>query len=456
MNNVAVLNIVGLTERLLGSDATPFLNKWSKNRIQHVKPLLPAVTCSVQATYLTGKWPNEHGIIGNGWFHKDYQEIKFWHQSNKLIQSPLIWDELKRENPEFTCANMFWWFNMYSSVDYSVTPRPQYRSDGLKIPDCYSEPANLRDELQTSLGQFPLFNFWGPKTSIKSSEWIADASLIIHDNYHPNLMFIYIPHLDYVLQKYGPNTPECDKNLQEIDDLCKKLINSLESDGRTVIALSEYGITPVNHPIHINRTLRELGYLNVRVENGKELLDAGASDAFAVCDHQIAHIYIKKSSDIDKISEKLAENAYISTILAKNEQKQHHINHDRAGDLILVSQPDSWFSYYYWENDEKAPDFARTVAIHNKPGYDPIELFFDPKKRFIYPRLISKLIKKKLGFRTLMDVIPLEASLAKGSHGQLNVESLDEPIIIGSRHQNNNLSPIEIKQLLKEAVLFSN
>tara|TARA_A100001015_G_C14952916_1_gene697513 strand:- start:139 stop:1503 length:1365 start_codon:yes stop_codon:yes gene_type:complete len=453
MKKTAVLNIVGLTKQLIG-DSTPFLRNWIKKKnISTIKPMLPAVTCSVQTTYLTGTWPNEHGIVGNGWFFKDLQEIKFWHQSNKLVKKPFIWDKIKQNNPKFTCANMFWWYNMYSNVNYSVTPRPQYRTDGLKVPDCYSHPSSLRDQLQNDLGQFPLFDFWGPKTSIKASHWIASASLKVHQWHNPDLMLIYLPHLDYVLQKFGPKTPECEHDLKELDTVCERLISSLEKKGINVCVLSEYGIEPVRTAIHVNKQLRELGMIKVREENGLELLDAGASTAFAVSDHQIAHLYIKESHLITQLKNHFMNQAGIEHVLTKDEQKKFKINHNRSGDLVLISSKDHWFSYYYWLNDKKAPDFARSVAIHNKPGYDPVELFFDPKKKLIYPTIILKLIKKKLGFRTIMDVIPIDTSLVKGSHGQTNVAPKNHPIFVGNMNNKNELLATDIFDLIESELI---
>lgn len=161
MQKTVILNVVGLTPKLI-CEHTPFLSRWSSTgKIATVTPVLPAVTCTAQATYLTGKSPDEHGIVANGWYFRDECEIKFWRQSNKLIQAPKVWEIAKEIDSDFTCANLFWWYNMYSSVDYSVTPRPMYPADGRKLPDIYSQPENLRSRLQIDLGQFPLFNFWG-------------------------------------------------------------------------------------------------------------------------------------------------------------------------------------------------------------------------------------------------------------------------------------------------------
>ena len=343
---------------------------------------------------------------------------------------------------------MFWWYNMYSTVDYSVTPRPQYRANGLKIPDCYSFPADLRDKLQEELGTFPLFHFWGPKTTIKSSEWIANASKKVQEWHNPDLLLVYLPHLDYVLQKFGHEDNNLPKDLKEIDAVCEDLITFLEAKGIDVNIISEYGITDVEQPIHINRILRKLDLINVRIENGKELLDAGASKAFALADHQLAHVYINDQSKKDQIKESLLHNEGIELVLDQKDQKEYHIDHERSGDLVVVADEKSWFTYYYWEDDSMAPDFARNVDIHNKPGYDPVEMFLDPKKKFIIPRIILKLIGKKLGFRTMMDVIPLDASLIKGSHGRVNLRDEDKALFIGSHRHTNTIAPDKIHDLI--------
>ena len=203
MKKTVVINVVGLTQRLIG-EHTPFIQSFlEKGKSAIIHPVVPAVTCTAQSTYVTGKPPSEHGIVGNGWYFKTECEIKFWRQSNKLVQAEKIWEKLQKADPHFTCANLFWWYNMYSTADYAVTPRPNYLADGRKIPDIYSHPAELRDTLQTELGQFPLFSFWGPKTSIKASQWIADAAIRTGQILNPTLSLIYLPHLDYNLQRHG-------------------------------------------------------------------------------------------------------------------------------------------------------------------------------------------------------------------------------------------------------------
>ena len=296
MQPTAVLDVVGLSPAHLGPD-TPFLTRWASERgVSPIRSVLPAVTTTAQTTYLTGCWPDEHGIVANGWYFRDTCEVRLWQQSNKLVQKPSVWDMAKARDASFTVANMFWWYAMCASTDICVTPRPQYHSDGLKIPDFYTAPAGLRDELRRELGNFPLFNFWGPNTSIASSQWIADAAIRIHRSSQPTLSLVYLPHLDYNLQRHGESHETVRQDLREIDAVCEQLIRYYEGEGVEVMVLSEYGITRVDRPVHINRALRQAGLLQVREESGWELLDPGASAAFAVVDHQIAHVYINDLS----------------------------------------------------------------------------------------------------------------------------------------------------------------
>ena len=434
MHKTVVIDIVGLSKNLIGTH-TPFLAKYIQSKqVRLIKPMLPAVTTAVQSTYLTGEWPTTHGIVGNGWYDKTDAEVKFWKQSNKLVLAEKIWDKAKKKDPDFTCAQLFWWYNMYSSADFSVTPRPNYLADGRKMPDCYAEPASLRDALQQKLGTFPLFQFWGPGANIKSTQWIADASMQTDELYDPTLTLIYLPHLDYCLQKFGSDFSKISTELNEIDRVVEQLVTFYESKHANVILLSEYGIAPVHTPIHINRILRSEGLLQIRIERGLELLDAGASKAFAVADHQVAHIYVNDSSQLNKIESILKQTPGIELVLDKVGQAEHHIHHERAGDLVLVASPHHWFTYYFWLDDQLAPDYARVVDIHKKPGYDPVEMFMTSKLRAAY-----KLLRKKLGLRYVMDVIPLDANLIKGSHGAINTEKQYWPILISDANKQATL-----------------
>jgi len=430
MKKTVVIDVVGLSTSVIG-EHTPFLQAYVKqHHLATVNPMVPAVTTAVQSTYVTGKWPSDHGIVGNGWYDREDSEVKFWKQSNKLVQAEKIWDKARRLDPDFTCAKMFWWYNMYSSADYSVTPRPQYLSDGRKMPDCYSHPASLRDHLQKELGLFPLFQFWGPGANIKSTQWIADASQLTDDLHNPTLTLIYLPHLDYCLQKFGPDISRISKELREIDEVCKQLVTFYEKKGAQVILLSEYGISPVNNPVHINRILRQEGLIQVREERGLELLDPGASKAFAVSDHQLAHIYINDPRSYKKVRAILENIPGVQMVLGRDGKRTHHLHHERTGDFVLVADNNSWFTYYYWLDDNKAPDFARLVEIHRKPGYDPVEMFLNPADPLVKLKVAGKLLKKKMGFRYLMNVIPLDATLIKGSHGRIPEDPAYHPVLI--------------------------
>ena len=435
MLRTAVLNVVGLTPGIVRSAAAQRLGRWAAGAaMTRVRPAFPAVTCTAQADYLTGQPPSVHGIVGNGWYVREDAEIKFWKQSNRLVQAPKIWERARSLDPAFTCANVFWWYNMYSTADVSVTPRPMYPSDGRKLPDVYSSPADLRGRLQTKLGTFPLFNFWGPKAGIESTRWIAEAAKFIEQQHSPTLSLVYLPHLDYNLQRVGPSDPAAAVDVRQVDEVCGELIDFFESRGVQVIVLSEYGLTDVTTPVHVNRVLRQHGLIAVREELGLELLDPGASAAFAVADHQAAHIYVNDVSRLHQVRTLLENTPGIERVLDGAGKAALRIDHPRAGDLIAIAEPRAWFTYYYWLDDGRAPDFARTVDIHRKPGYDPVELLLDPAIRVPALTVGWKLLKKSLGFRMLMDVIPLDATLVRGSHGRPGLAGADEgPLVISKQ-----------------------
>jgi predicted AlkP superfamily pyrophosphatase or phosphodiesterase len=432
VHKTAVLNVVGLTPSLLGR-FTPRLSAFATAGEQAgIGHVLPAVTTSVQSTYLTGKWPSEHGIVANGWYFRDECEVKFWRQSNRLVEQPKIWERAREIDSSFTCANICWWYNMYSSADYAVTPRPMYPADGRKLPDCWTHPGELRDWLQKELGQFPLFQFWGPMTSVKATDWIAEAAIAVDRRLDPTLSLVYLPHLDYCLQRTGTEPAAVGKDLTEIDAVCGKLIDHFSSQSARIIILSEYGIMPVSRPVHLNRVLREHGLITVREELGHELLDAGDSAAFAVADHQVAHVYVNDRSKLALVRSLLEKTPGVERVLDESGKREAHLDHPRSGELIAVAAPDAWFTYYYWLDDKRAPDFARTVDIHRKPGYDPVELLLDPAIRFPKAKIGWILARRKLGMRPSMDVIGLDASLVRGSHGRAPTAPEEGPMLMSN------------------------
>jgi len=420
---------------------TPHLKRLvERGGMRPLKVPIPAVTCTVQSTLLTGLLPSQHGIVGNGWYFRELSEIAFWKQSNYLVAGEKIWEAGRAQDSQFTCAKMFWWYNMYSSADWSATPRPMYPADGRKIPDHYAHPQDLHDELDAKLGPFPLFKFWGPLTDISSSEWIAQATLHVMQTRNPTLTLTYLPHLDYCLQRLGPDLshPRIQQDLKELDSVCGILIDYATTTGREVIVVSEYGITPVSEAIHINRALRKAGLIKVRREEfGREILDAGASAAFAVSDHQLAHIYVNDPAKLEEVRALLEGLDGVERVLDESGKRQCGLDHERAGELVAISSADRWFSYYYWLDDAVAPDFARTVDIHRKPGYDPVELFVDPELRFPMLSTGWRLAKRKLGLRTLLDVISLkDTAFVKGSHGRTSDDPDHGPLVISSRSEH--------------------
>lgn len=451
MRRTVVLNVVGLTDGLFGAP-TPRLTAF---RQAHgsvlIRPAFPAVTCTGQANYLTGAPPARHGVVGNGWYNRELAEVQFWKQSGHLLQAPRFWEDLRRADPGFTCAQLFWWFNMYSGADYSITPRPSYPADGRKVFDIYTWPYAIRPAIKRALGEFPFPTFWGPAAGVESpqggaaaaSEWIAASARWIEEQYRPTLSLVYLPHLDYGLQRLGPQHPDIATDLGRIDGLVDGLIAFFRGRGVQVVVLSEYGLTAVDTPVHLNRLFRERGWLVVKEELGLELLDAGASRAFAVADHQVAHLYLNDPSLMPAAREAVSGQAGVEAVLGHSELEALGLNHPRTGDLVAVARPNAWFTYYYWLDDARAPDFARTLDIHRKPGYDPVELFLDPAIPAVKLKILWRLLQKRLGFRMLMDVIPLDARLVRGSHGRQPDGPGDHPVLVSDAPVALPAGPIE-------------
>jgi predicted AlkP superfamily pyrophosphatase or phosphodiesterase len=452
MHPTLVLLVVGLTPDHLGPH-TPRLGALARSgAVRPLATVTPALTCSVQATFMTGGLPRDHGIVGNGWLFRDLMEVWLWRQSNRLVAGEKVWETAKRRDPAFTCANLFWWYNMAASHDIGVTPRPIYKADGRKLPDCHAVPPELREELTQALGTFPLFRFWGPATSIAASRWIADAALHVRRTRAPTLTLVYLPHLDYDLQRLGPHDPRIAKSLAEIDAVAGDLIDDAQRDGARIVVLSEYGITPVATPTHINRALRSAGLLRVRREDGGELLDIAQSAAFAVADHQIAHLYVADPGLIGEVRAIASALPGVERVLDRAEQGAIGLDHPRSGELVALARSDAWFTYYYWLDDRHAPGFARLVEIHRKPGYDPAELFLDPAIRMPKLAIGWRLAKQRLGLRTLMDVIPLDASLVKGSHGRPTDTPGAGPLVISSEPRLLPEGPVPATDV-KETIL---
>jgi len=411
--------------------------------------VFPAVTCTVQATFLTGLRPSGHGAVGNGWYFRDLAQVMLWRQSNHLVHGEKLYQAGKQRFGTRT-AKLFWWWNMYApGVDWSITPRPEYHADGLKKPGLYSEPQALQAELQQELGPFPLFDFWGPRAGIASTRWITSCALAVMRRHDPDLLLAYLPHLDYDHQRFGPDDPRSVQAVRDLDAECGRLIEAAREKKAHVIVLSEYGIENATRPVFVNRLLHERGLLRVQETSHGQLLDCGACRAFAVADHQCAHVYVRDAADLETVRALLGKTPGIARVLDRGQQQELGIDHERSGELVCVAEPGCWFAYHYWLDEARRPDFAPTVDIHRKPGYDPAELFLDPKIAFPKLKVGKTLAKKLLGFRYLMDVIPTDPSMVRGTHGRLYGADDVGPVFLCSdrRLARDRIAATDVKDL---------
>jgi predicted AlkP superfamily pyrophosphatase or phosphodiesterase len=403
---------------------------WSRS----LREVVPAVTCTAQASILTGRAPEVHGIVGNGWLFRETGEVRFWQQSNRLIQAEPLYvtarREAARQGRTFRTAKLFWWFNQGAAVDYSVTPKPYYGADGNKVFGVTGSPESLMDRIGRG-PSFPFHTFWGPSAGLACTPWIANCAADVLKNERPDLTLVYLPHLDYDPQRLGPSGSDLPRLVAELDAACVPLLDVARAIGARVWVVSEYGHCDVSRPVLLNRVLRRAGSLVARPGPFGETLDTFQSRAFAVCDHQLAHVYVPQADDRAGVRDLLAQEPGVGRILAGEERRDVGLDHPRSGELIVLAEPNAWFAYPYWLDDRAAPDFARTVDIHRKPGYDPCELFFDPKLALPKLRVLTRLVRKTLGFRTLFDVVPLDPALVKGSHGLPASRAEDQPILIG-------------------------
>jgi predicted AlkP superfamily pyrophosphatase or phosphodiesterase len=441
VKHVIVIDIVGLERKHISENITPNIFKISQTgETSGLETVFPAVTCTVQSSLLSGTYPEVHGIISNGLYDRQHYTVSFWEQSSNLVQADRVWDTVKMHGSGSKTAVLFWQNTMYSNADLVLTPRPLHMDDRM-IMWCYSKPPGFYEKLVEKIGKFDLTWYWGPLVSEKSSEWIEKATEFVLENEKPSLLFTYIPHLDYSFQKNGTSYQDLKDDLKFVDDLVGRLIQKVSDIGiledTQFIIFSEYGFTDVNSDVSLNSIFRENDLLAVREIEQVEYLDLEYSKAFAMVDHQIAHIYVKENhtNQVRKILEGIKG---VDMILDNKLKQQMRINHPRSGDIIAVSNKDKWFSYYWWFDAVKAPSFAKKVDIHRKPGYDPVELFFDPNTKSI----------------------PLDGKLVRGSHGRLPTQGESANPVYVSNIKNisdtkdgDNLSIVTVGKYLKSIVM---
>ena len=399
---IIVLSVVGLEEKHLESGLLPNISKLIENgEYSKLSPVFPSVTSTVQTSLLTGKYPSEHGIIANGLYDRTNYNVSFWEQYSSLVESPRVFDVKKQNthtNTNLKSAILFWQNSLYSNADIICTPKPIHLEKEM-IMWCYSKPIGFYESMVEKIGKFDLMSYWGPFASSKSSEWITNATIYTIERERPDILFTYLPHVDYSAQRYGKDSIQVKDDIIKADEYVGQIINHCKEsnllDETKFIIFSEYGFNNVNNSVSLNKILREHDLLKTREINEKEYLDLENSDAFAMVDHQIAHVYVKDKA-LHKTKKILEETNGVEKVLTKEDQGQYHIDNQRSGELIAIANTDTWFNYYWWFNDEKAPSFTREVDIHRKPGFDPVELFIDMKSRSI----------------------PLNPKLVKGSHGR--------------------------------------
>ena len=413
--HVVLLSIPGLREK----DVEVMRNLKELMRggeVAELTPSFPCLTCPVQANITTGTLPREHGVVANGFYWRDKGRVEMWTSPNDCIQRPQLWERLSRHDSELTSAVWFPLHSKQSKADYVCTPAPIHNPDGSESLWCYTKPAELYGTLRDELGHFPLQHFWGPMANLKSTAWIVESAIQAAGSWRPNLFYVYLPHLDYAAQRTGPDSPAAETAVTELDGLIGKLaegFNSAYPADVCWLVAGEYAITPVDHVAYPNRLLREAGLLEVRPEDDGEHLDPAGSRAWALVDHQMAHVFVADSDP--KLTARVANlfkgQSGIAEVLVGDQLKQFGLNHEQSGEVVLVSTPESWQAYYWWFTDEDAPGFARSVDIHRKPGYDPVELHFDPATKSI----------------------PLDATLVKGSHGAPATEFRQKTVFLASR-----------------------
>ncbi len=413
---VVLLSIPGLRSQDLAAMPRLTAQMAGGDRICLV-PSFPCVTCPVQANMTTGRLPQEHGVVANGFYWRQRGEVEMWTSWNDCILAPQLWDQLHQHAPGATSAV---WFALHSKgcgADYVCTPAPIHNADGTESLWCYTKPEGFYRELVERLDHFPLQHFWGPLANIHSSAWIVDSAVIAAEKFKPNLFYIYLPHLDYAAQKTGPDGEFALAAVPALDEQLGRLFDGIAAayaPHRPLwLAASEYTIVPVDHVALPNRTLRQAGLLNIEATPTGELLDFKSSAAWALVDHQFSHVFVRDSdaATIGRVVDLFRGTAGIDRVVAGAQRREFDLDHPRSGDVVLISSPHSWQQYYWWLDDALAPDFARKVDIHNKPGYDPCEMHID---------------FAQMG-------ISLDASLVRGSHGAPAITPAQRGVILSSQ-----------------------
>ncbi len=345
--------------------------------LRPLRSVFPALTCTAQATLRTGLPPSRHGMPANGFFDATLRKPWFWEQSAALVQGPRIWDAFRAGGG--TVALAFFQQSLGEAVDQLISPAPVHTHGGGMLMGCYSQPDDFAERLTGFADRpFRLRHYWGPLASVKSSEWIADAvSGLLAAPDAPDLCIAYLPGLDYDLQRFGPKHLKSVKALAVVRNELERLFAAARSNGYEAVAFGDYAITEVTGgAVFPNRALCDAGLFAVRAVGQMSYPDFYQSRAYALPDHQIAMVTCFDPAALPRVADTLRTLDGVAQVLDRTRQAAVGVDHPRTGDLLLVAQPGRWFAYPWWRDAREAPDYARHVDIHNKPGYDPCELFF--------------------------------------------------------------------------------
>jgi predicted AlkP superfamily pyrophosphatase or phosphodiesterase len=343
---------------------------------QPMETVFPAVTCPVQASFRTASLPAAHGVVSNGMYDRVLRRTSFWEQSSALVSGPRIWDDFRKRGR--TVAMLFWQQSLGESADIILSPAPIHKHHGGMIEDCYSKPAGLYPRLCREVGRpFRLLHYWGPFASAKSSQWIADATaaLLQMPDVAPDLCLTYLPVLDYDLQRHGLDHPSATRAMQALQKQLDQLADAADRAGYELVVFGDYAIAPCDQgAIFPNQILREAGLFTTRSVNGMAYPDFHQSRAFALCDHEMAHVYVRHPADRPLVQALFASVPGLR-VLDADAQTQAGVRHASAGELVLLADEGFWLAYPWWQDRSEAPEYAGHVDIHSKPGYDPCELF---------------------------------------------------------------------------------
>ena len=449
MRRVLVLNVAALSAAQIGP-STPNLQRLAaRGGLTPMVPPFGALTCPSHASMSTGLPPAAHGIVGNGWYERTQASVLNWVRSNRLITGEQVFEAVKARAPDALTASLFWRYTAHSAADLKVIERPTYWASGKKSFDFYTDPDALHGRALDALGPFPFPHFWGPLAGYRSTGWILDLTRKVLAEDRPALTLAYAPYLDYDGQRYGPDDPRALDALATLDAGLAPLLEAADAEGVDVAIVSDYGFVAVSRPVFLNRALREAGYLSVHAAANGEVLEPGTSRAFAHCDNQLAHVYVHDPADRAAVSALLAATEGVARVLDPMGQADEGIAHARSGDLVCVAERDAWFAYPYWIDDRRAPDFARCIAIFDKPGFDPCELFAPPGLGGEL-HLVKRVLQKKLGLAVPFDVVDPDASRVGGARNADRRDLLNGAVLLTSwaRPEATSVPSEAVKQVV--------